>query len=192
MIFLHCEHKLTFHIIAVDISLYKGEEQLDEIEKRKAGKEKRIEPSKPSKTKEDSEAAKINPGMENGKKSRVRAKKEPAKEEETKEESGESNKKRARRRSTKNISYDQYDFLEDDDDEVIPQPKKRKSQDSVTVPAESDDAPKTVDEEETVNKSEGVKEKESAGVADTAEATSSEPDTQQPAKKRGKKGKEQE
>lgn len=176
----------------LDISLYKGEEQLDEIEKRKAGKEKRIEPSKPSKTKEDSEAAKTNPDTENGKKSRGRAKKEPAKEEEDKEDSGESNKKRARRRSTKNISYDQYDFLEDDDDEVIPQPKKRKSQDSVTATGESNDAPKTVEEEETVNKSEGVKEKESVGVADTTEATSSESDTQQPAKKRGKKGKEQE
>merc|ERR1711863_197074 len=38
------------------------------------------------------------------------------------------------RRAASNISYDHdsYDFLEEDDDEVMPAPKKRKSQDSIT------------------------------------------------------------
>merc|ERR1712212_528053 len=42
------------------------------------------------------------------------------------------------RRAASNISYDHdsYDFLEEDDDEVMPAPKKRKSQDSMNAPDE--------------------------------------------------------
>jgi hypothetical protein len=42
------------------------------------------------------------------------------------------------RRAASNISYDHdsYDFLEEDDDEVMPAPKKRKSQDSINTPDE--------------------------------------------------------
>merc|ERR1712080_602018 len=43
------------------------------------------------------------------------------------------------RRAASNISYDHgsYDFLEEDDDEVMPAPKKRKSQDSINTPDDS-------------------------------------------------------
>merc|ERR1719322_991922 len=44
------------------------------------------------------------------------------------------------RRAASNISYDQdsFDFLEEDDDEVMPAPKKRKSQDSIDPAKEGD------------------------------------------------------
>merc|ERR1712165_241737 len=63
------------------------------------------------------------------------------------------------RRAASNISYDQdsFDFLEEEDDEVMPVPKKRKSQDSITGPDEpkqdvkskENDKPDNSDEKET-------------------------------------------
>merc|ERR1719300_1261793 len=42
-----------------------------------------------------------------------------------------------KKQQSKPPSYDQYDFLEEEDDEVMPAPKKRKSQDSVNVSEDS-------------------------------------------------------
>merc|ERR1712218_2407 len=62
--------------------------------------------------------------------------------------------KRGRRKASKNVSYDQYDFLEEEDDEVIPKPKKRKSQDSVSEPIEKK-------EEKVTEKTESKEDKKS-------------------------------
>ena len=54
------------------------------------------------------------------------------KEETVKQENGEMDdedgKKKGGERATKSICYDQFDVLEEKDDEVMPVPKKRKSQ----------------------------------------------------------------
>merc|ERR1719242_1788843 len=122
----------------LDISLYKGEDQLDEIEKRRTEKEKtHRRTSNVSKTKTEPEETEE---TTESKKGRGRPKKEPASDGDGKpdrksqpqQETGGGNK-REKRKASKNMSYDQFDFLEEDDDEVMPAPKKRKSQDSVTV-----------------------------------------------------------
>merc|ERR1711971_1049411 len=99
----------------LDISLYKGEDQLDEIERKRKGEEKKVkdeidfkpEVKKRGRAKVDELTEKVKPA-------------EP----------------RKGRRAASNISYDHdsYDFLEEDDDEVMPAPKKRKSQDSLDTP----------------------------------------------------------
>merc|ERR1719230_2224582 len=125
----------------LDISLYKGEDQLDEIEKRRTEKEKtHRRTSNVSKTKTGPEETEE---TTESKKGRGRPKKEPASDGDGKperksqppQETGGGNK-REKRKASKNMSYDQFDFLEEDDDEVMPAPKKRKSQDSVTVGGE--------------------------------------------------------
>ena len=68
--------------------------------------------------------------------------------------------KRGRRKASKNVSYDQYDFLEEEDDEVIPKPKKRKSQDSVSEPIEKK-------EEKVTEKTESDKKSENNSVVRT-------------------------
>ena len=143
------------------------------------------------------------------KKKAVKAK-EPLKE---KDKSTEPAEKREGRRAAKNISYDtnQFDFLEDDDDEVMPLPKKRKSQDSVVenskpepeVATPTPAGPAVQTEEKKIevaeSKPEELSTSEKAIIAEKAkmesdatkeeESNSVTSETQQPAKKRGRKPK---
>eukprot|EP00092_Neocalanus_flemingeri_P005924 GFUD01006378.1.p1 GENE.GFUD01006378.1~~GFUD01006378.1.p1 ORF type:complete len:376 (+),score=153.80 GFUD01006378.1:1627-2754(+) len=273
----------------LDISLYKGEDQLDEIDARRAGtkEEKEVKEIKPKKTKAASvkkveKADKIQKKEEKGeankapitveaksedakseeatseglnvaenncvdampdeeaekvvveakpevkKKAKGRPKKEPVSSESlakndkiennenVKNENGEAEaeegQKKERRRATKNICYDQFDFLEEEDDEVMPVPKKRKSQDSMTAPDETnpkeektpDVQVKDIEEKaenqgeeksiEELSTSERVilaeKAKMEAEAKQNAEPPTS--DNQQPVKKRGRKPKPKE
>eukprot|EP00092_Neocalanus_flemingeri_P022403 GFUD01024296.1.p1 GENE.GFUD01024296.1~~GFUD01024296.1.p1 ORF type:complete len:806 (+),score=315.96 GFUD01024296.1:321-2738(+) len=273
----------------LDISLYKGEDQLDEIDARRAGtkEEKEVKEIKPKKTKAASvkkveKADKIQKKEEKGeankvpitveaksedakseeatseglnvaenncvdampdeeaekvvveakpevkKKAKGRPKKEPVSSESlakndkiennenVKNENGETEaeegQKKERRRATKNICYDQFDFLEEEDDEVMPVPKKRKSQDSMTAPDETNPKEeKTPDvqvkdnEEKAENQGEeksieelstservilAEKAKMEAEAKQNAEPPTS--DNQQPVKKRGRKPKPKE
>ena len=123
----------------LDISLYKGEDQLDEIEKRKSEKEKAPKKGGAKKKNEKKEDEKVEPEEKlpeqnsEVKKGRGRPKKESTseKDEQKSEPAAKSGGKRERRKASKNMSYEQYDFLEEEDDEVMPAPKKRKSQDSI-------------------------------------------------------------
>jgi len=116
--------------------------------------------------------------------------------------------KKGRRRATKNICYNQFDFLEEDDDEVMPVPKKRKSQDSITKQDESK-SEMVSDQEETDEKTsnpgeekpfEELSTSERALIAEKARMEAyakqnAEPptsDDQQPVKKRGRKPKPKE
>lgn len=222
----------------LDISLYKGEDQLDEIEKRRKDEDKQAKPKKQPeklekvvKNKEKVEKKKeTKEEIKNEDKSadtpelkkpgRGRPKKEPKvelpmeekeaeKEEEQVEEQAEEqieeqtekekekekemeyveekeeekeivkeeqkketnlpveevteedttktediSRKTERRRATKNVCYDQFDFLEEEDDEVMPLPKKRKSQDSITEPSKEDEAKAEVTKTEDVQNKE--------------------------------------
>ena len=124
----------------LDISLYKGEDQLDKIEKKRSkssstGKSKNDkDEASDEKTKSEEPIAndKSNPDTKKGRGRPKENKSEPSKP--AKEDTGG---KREKRKASKNMSYEAYDFLEEEDDEVMPAPKKRKSQDSITEPVET-------------------------------------------------------
>ena len=113
-------------------------------------------------------------------------------------------RKRGERKVAKNICYDQFDFLEEEDDEVMPVPKKRKSQDSMNAPDEAKQEVKGDEDEKTDNLGEKPLEElsttERAILAEKARMeaeakTNAEPptsDNQQPVKKRGRKPKPKE
>ena len=164
----------------LDISLYTGEDQLDEIEKRKTEKDKvgkKVPPSRGKKKSEnvdeENEKEKDKPSTSKPEPSKGRGRpkkdipeeKSLKKEESTKTEDGG---KRTRRKASKNVSYDQFDFLEEDDDEVMPSPKKRKSQDSVSEPAEmKEEKQKTdTDEAKTSEKKDVLSTSEKALIAE--------------------------
>lgn len=272
----------------LDISLYKGEDQLDEIEKRRKDEEKQTKPKKliekvekvvknkekVDKKKESKEDPKIEDDsadkQELKKPGRGRPKKEPKVEltkeeketnekveedtenyiekeaeseketvkidekeaeeendgEEIKNETNlpvekvteeeapqpvEDTRKTERRRATKNVCYDQFDFLEEEDDEVMPLPKKRKSQDSITESSKEDEVTKTEDvqnkEEEKVEEpivEEELSTSEKALLAEKAKMEAdakqkededekpSSSEAAQPVKKRGRKPKQKE
>ena len=107
------------------------------------------------------------------------------------------------RRAASNISYDHdsYDFLEEDDDEVMPAPKKRKSQDSITEgnPVVAEAKPR-VQTEKKKEKVEELSTSEKVALAEKAKIESEEKEkeegsanatseAQQLAKKRGRKPK---
>ena len=164
----------------LDISLYKGEDQLDEIEKRKTEKEKSGKKAPPSRGKKKS--ANVDEEDEEEEKDKISSKPEPSKgrgrpkkdaPEEKSVKKAEPSKteeggKRGRRKASKNVSYDQFDFLEEDDDEVMPSPKKRKSQDSVSEPAETKEEKQKTDSEEakTSEKKEELSTSEKAIIAE--------------------------
>merc|ERR1712032_1428246 len=129
-------------------------------------------------------------------------------------EKGKQAEPRKGRRAASNISYDHdsYDFLEDDDDEVMPAPKKRKSQDSLDMPDEGSkvegekvsSAPRVQTEKKKEEKVETQPEElstsEKAALAEKAKMESEEKEkeedsanatseAQQHAKKRGRKPK---
>ena len=180
----------------LDISLYKGEDQLDEIEKRRTEKEKtpkRTSNVSKSKTEEEENSCDV---VSDSKKGRGRPKKEAASEgegqQEVKPESDSSGtgsiSRREKRKASKNMSYDQFDFLEEDDDEVMPAPKKRKSQDSVTSGEEKTKDKKEADPEEG---EEGLSTSERAIIkAEKAEDKTT--SSTEPVKKRGRKPKTKE
>jgi len=277
----------------LDISLYKGEDQLDEIDRRRTGakEEKEVKEAKAKKTKpstvkklekidiiqkkeektedinieiptedkindakiqetaklesvnvvkncvaeakpdEDIKNAVPEDNTELKKKPKGRPKKESISSEESdkldetenddtmRNENGDTDgedmgSKKERRRATKNVCYNQFDFLEEEDDEVMPVPKKRKSQDSMTKPGEPDT--KEDDKSEMVTDHEDTDEKNSnpgeekpfeelstserALIAEKARMEAyakqnAEPptsDNQQPVKKRGRKPKPKE
>merc|ERR1711884_519756 len=134
------------------------------------------------------------------KKGRGRPKKEAASEgevqQEVKPESDPAGtgpiSRREKRKASKNMSYDQFDFLEEDDDEVMPAPKKRKSQDSVTSPEEKKKEEKkekkSDEKEDSLSTSERAiiqaeKDKSESGDNSTSNTAN------QPVKKRGRKPK---
>ena len=125
----------------LDISLYKGEDQLDKIEKKRSkssstGKSKNDkDEAGDEKTKSEESIAndKSNPDTKKGRGRPKENKPEPTSKP-AKEDTGG---KREKRKASKNMSYEAYDFLEEEDDEVMPAPKKRKSQDSITEPVEA-------------------------------------------------------
>ena len=196
---------------SVDISLYKGEDQLDEIERKRKGEEKKVEKKvvrkevKQRVEKEVKDEIDFKPEV----KKRGRAKVDQLTEKVKPAEP------RKGRRAASNISYDHdsYDFLEEDDDEVMPAPKKRKSQDSLDTPP--DEGSKVEGEKEsqqprvqTENKKEEKVEtppeelstSEKAALAEKAKMESEEKEkeedsanatseAQQHAKKRGRKPK---
>lgn len=180
----------------LDISLYKGEDQLDEIEKRRTEKEKtpkRTSNVSKSKTEEEENSCDV---VSDSKKGRGRPKKEAASEgegqQEVKPESDPAGtgsiSRREKRKASKNMSYDQFDFLEEDDDEVMPAPKKRKSQDSVTSGEEKTKDKKEADPEEG---EEGLSTSERAIIkAEKAEDKTT--SSTEPVKKRGRKPKTKE
>ena len=195
----------------MDISLYKGEDQLDEIERKRKGEEKKVEKKvvrkevKQRVEKEVKDEIDFKPEV----KKRGRAKVDELAEKVKPAEP------RKGRRAASNISYDHdsYDFLEEDDDEVMPAPKKRKSQDSLDTPP--DEGSKVEGEKEsqqprvqTENKKEEKVEtqpeelstSEKAALAEKAKMESEEKEkeedsanatseAQQHAKKRGRKPK---
>ena len=215
----------------LDISLYKGEDQLDEIEKRKTDKEKTTKKSStpgknkkqleeksdkddvPSKSSHKEETiAEAKKGRGRPKKEASEDKSESSKSDHTKSDNEPTGGKREKRRASKNTNYDHssYDFLEEDDDEVMPAPKKRKSQDSISEPADSKKEPKKAEkkdeEKETIKKdTEDVKKEElttseraileeQEKAEDTENSTSElkENNESQPVKKRGRKPKAKE
>ena len=121
----------------MDISLYKGEDQLDEIERKRKGEEKKTEKKATAKKE-------VKQRVEKEVKDEIDFKPEAKKRGRPKADGAEEKVKQAEprkgRRAASNISYDQdsFDFLEDDDDEVMPAPKKRKSQDSINPAKEGD------------------------------------------------------
>ena len=173
----------------LDISLYKGEDQLDEIEKRRTEKEKTPKGKRNVSKEEDSSVV-----TSDSKKGRGRPKKEsaPAGEAQPEKTVTDSGGRREKRKASKNMNYDQFDFLEEDDDEVMPAPKKRKSQDSVTSPEEKKkeekNEKKSEEKEEALSTSERAiiqaeKVKGEAGENSTSNSAN------QPVKKRGRKPK---
>jgi len=263
----------------LDISLYKGEDQLDEIDRRRTegekevkvkktktantantakAEKKEVEPAKTEKEEdikdstvennekevekgqevtdhcpaeadkscEETNAPKVaekedNTSPEEQKKPKGRPKKEitssevPEKvndidnNEVAEKENGEAEipeenvPKRDGKKTSKPLSYDQFDFLEEEDDEVMPVPKKRKSQDSITGPDEpkqdekskENDKPDNSDEKGTEQLSTterailAEKERMEAEEKANADPTS---DNNQPVKKRGRKPKPKE
>ena len=174
----------------LDISLYKGEDQLDEIEKRRSEKEK--PPKRKGNVSKDEDSS---VGLSDGKKGRGRPKKEaaPAGKTHPEETAADAGGRREKRKASKNMNYDQFDFLEEDDDEVMPAPKKRKSQDSVTSPEEKKKEEKkkeknSEEKEESLSTSERAiiqaeKDKTDSGDNSTSNTAN------QPVKKRGRKPK---
>jgi len=215
----------------LDISLYKGEDQLDQIEKRKTEKEKttkkhlttgKSKKQPEEKSDKDDGKPKSSPKEEaitDTKKGRGRPKKEASadKIESTKPESSKSEGeatggKREKRRASKNANYDHssYDFLEEDDDEVMPAPKKRKSQDSISESTESnkdskegekkDDLKEPLKKDTEDDKKEELSTSERAILAEQEKAEDTDNSTSeikentdsQPVKKRGRKPKAKE
>ena len=119
----------------MDISLYKGEDQLDEIERKRKGEEKKNE--KKTGRKEVKQRVEKEVKDEIDFKPEVKKRGGRAKEDVSVEKVKQAEPRKGRRAAS-NISYDHdsYDFLEEDDDEVMPAPKKRKSQDSISTPDE--------------------------------------------------------
>lgn len=115
----------------LDISLYKGEDQLDEIERKRKGEEKKAE--KKTGRKEVKQRVEKEVKDEIDFKPEVKKRGGRAKEDLPVEKAKQAEPRKGRRAAS-NISYDHdsYDFLEEDDDEVMPAPKKRKSQDSIS------------------------------------------------------------
>merc|ERR1711974_385183 len=103
-------------------------DQLDEIERKRKGEEKKNEKKTVKKRVEKEVKDEIDFKPE------VKKRGGRAKEEGSTVEKVKQAEPRKGRRAASNISYDHdsYDFLEEDDDEVMPAPKKRKSQDSIT------------------------------------------------------------
>ena len=189
----------------LDISLYKGEDQLDEIEKRKSVKEKKTDkeakkpkaeaPAKNDATEDPEPAPEAKP---ESKKGRGRPKKDSVSEKvEQKEtvEKKETGVKRERRKASKTATYDHeaYDFLEEDDDEVMPAPKKRKSQDSVADKESEDKKADKKEEESSLSTSERAilaeKEKTEDKPEDSATSQQTTDNNQTAEKKRGRKPK---
>ena len=172
----------------LDISLYKGEDQLDEIEKRRTEKEKTPKGQKTVSKEEESSVE-----VSDSKKGRGRPKKEAAAAETQPKPTGtDSGGRREKRKASKNMNYDQFDFLEEDDDEVMPAPKKRKSQDSLTSPEEKKKEEKkekkSDEKEDSLSTSERAiiqaeKDKTESGDNSTSNTAN------QPVKKRGRKPK---
>ena len=171
----------------LDISLYKGEDQLDEIEKRRTEKEKT--PKRKRKVSKDDESSVV---LSESKKARGRPKKEAAGETQPEQTPADTGVRREKRKASKNMNYDQFDFLEEDDDEVMPAPKKRKSQDSVTSheekKKEEKKEKKSEEKEDSLSTSERAiiqagKDKSEAGDNSTSNTAN------QPVKKRGRKPK---
>lgn len=206
----------------LDISLYKGEDQLDEIEKRKNEKDKITKKVPPSRSKKKSDNENAEEGKEEEKdqassrpepsKGRGRPKKDVSEEKQNiKQDPAKTEEvgKRGRRKASKNVSYDQYDFLEEEDDEVIPKPKKRKSQDSVSEPIEKKEEKVTEKTESKEDKKSENKdglstsekailaeqkktEEDSTSAKDSAEPGDTEEPDSNPVKKRGRKPKAKE
>ena len=214
----------------LDISLYKGEDQLDEIEKRKTekektkkspptGKSKKQPEEKSDKDDDKAKSSKKEEAITEAKKGRGRPKKEGSadKTESIKPASNKSEiespgGKREKRRASKNANYDHssYDFLEEDDDEVMPAPKKRKSQDSISEPTESNKDCKDGEKKDEVkeplkkdtedDKKEELSTSERAILAEQEKAEDTDNSTSeikentdsQPVKKRGRKPKAKE
>ena len=196
----------------MDISLYKGEDQLDEIERKRKGEERKVEKKATAKKE-------VKQRVEKEVKDEIDFKPEAKKRGRPKADGAEEKVKQAEprkgRRAASNISYDQdsFDFLEEDDDEVMPAPKKRKSQDSINpakegnkdkgdkgskVEAEKEAEPAPVQTEKKKEEEEELSTSEKAALAekakmeekekeeDSANATS---EAAQHAKKRGRKPK---
>jgi len=260
----------------LDISLYKGEDQLDEIDRRRTegekevkvkktktantantakAEKKEVEPAKTEKEEDikdsivqnndkeggkgeevtDHSPAEADKSCEETKAPKVAEKEDNTSPEEQRKPKGRPKKetsslevpdkvndidnndvaekengdveipeeKRDGKKASKPLSYDQFDFLEEEDDEVMPVPKKRKSQDSITGPDEpkqdvkskENDKPDNSDEKETEQLSTterailAEKERMEAEEKANADPTS---DNNQPVKKRGRKPKPKE
>jgi len=196
----------------LDISLYKGEDQLDEIERKRKGEEKKNE--KKAVKKEVKQRVEKEVKDEIDFKPEVKKRGGRAKEDESVvKKVAKQAEPRKGRRAASNISYDHdsYDFLEEDDDEVMPAPKKRKSQDSISTPDEGskvggEKAPTVQSEKkkEAVEKVQSPPEElstsEKAAIAEKAKMESEEKEkeedsaiatseAEQHAKKRGRKPK---
>ena len=189
-----------FNLFSVDISLYKGEDQLDEIERKRKGEEKKNEKKLVKKEMKQMVGKEVKDEIDF--KPKVKKRGGRAKEDVPAEKVKQAEPRKGRRAAS-NISYDHdsYDFLEEDDDEVMPAPKKRKSQDSITegnpVVAE---AKLRVQTEKKKEKVEELSTSEKVALAEKAKIESEEKEkeegsanatseAQQLAKKRGRKPK---
>merc|ERR1712228_886566 len=106
-----------------------GEDQLDEIERKRKGEEKKNEKKPVKKEMKQMVGKEVKDEIDF--KPKVKKRGGRAKEDVPAEKVKQAEPRKGRRAAS-NISYDHdsYDFLEDD--EVMPAPKKRKSQDSIT------------------------------------------------------------
>merc|ERR1712083_526615 len=103
----------------------KAEDQLDEIERKRKGEEKKNEKKPVKKEMKQMVGKEVKDEIDF--KPKVKKRGGRAKEDVPAEKVKQAEPRKGRRAAS-NISYDHdsYDFLEEDDDEVMPAPKKRK------------------------------------------------------------------